>query len=222
VVDDRTRAFVQGLSSVCGEVFAQNPELPDHRAEHPWLTGSLGDPFSPILFVAENPSLSRVRRAVGNTPESQWSVSRGDRLLRDAIVTHGLKSGSAFEPGGWRCYITDVLKSGVEVAEWNLSPRQTRERVARAWAPAFAYELTEGMPRHLIFLGERARVAAELQASEGLIPHLPPYTQVHHYTYVMDRPDTVRHLPNGDPIRMTEWTDRIGDIVHAAKSRGSF
>ena len=64
-------------------VFESNPELYDHRAQFPWVLACLGDPFAPVWFVAENPSLTQVERALDSTPEDQWNVSIGDKLFRD-------------------------------------------------------------------------------------------------------------------------------------------
>jgi hypothetical protein len=96
-------------------VFASHPELRDHRREHPWVVGWLGDVSAPVWLVAENPSATQVDRIHFSTatPEAQWAASRGDRLLREARVEHGLKSGGLLEPGGWHCYITNVMKSEV-------------------------------------------------------------------------------------------------------------
>jgi hypothetical protein len=80
--------------------------LRDHRKEHPWVTSWLGDPFAPVWFVAENPSLKQVevvQLRMGNpTPEDQWSVSTGDQLLRGMLIRQGYKSGTWSSPGGWR------------------------------------------------------------------------------------------------------------------------
>ena len=116
-------AFYEGLKEKVGEVFDAHAELPDHRQEFPWLIGSLGDPFSPVWFVAENPSITQVKMAVGSSPELQWSVSKGDRLFRRALAENGFKDGEPLEPGGWHCYITDVLKSAVKVKDWQGTPK---------------------------------------------------------------------------------------------------
>ena len=60
-------SFFEGMAAATDRVFAAHRQLVDHRREFPWLTGSLGDPFSPVWFVAENPSLTQVRRMVPST-----------------------------------------------------------------------------------------------------------------------------------------------------------
>jgi hypothetical protein len=136
--------FYAGLDEVRSEVFSSHPELPDYRTDFPWLTGCIGDPFSPVWFVAENPSITQVERAAGTSTELQWSVSRGDQLLRRMLATHRFKHGEPLSTGGWRCYITDVLKSTVRVSNWNGKPWELKEQAAEAWAPAIAYELHRG------------------------------------------------------------------------------
>jgi hypothetical protein len=65
-------------------VFAEHTELRDHRREHLWLTGWLGDVDATVWFIAENPSASQVDRIHSSTPtpDAQWAASRGDWLLR--------------------------------------------------------------------------------------------------------------------------------------------
>ena len=110
-------------------MFGAHPELRDHRQELPWLTGSLGDPFSPVWFVAEIPSLTRARAAIGTSTNLQWSVSDGDRLLRETLTEHGFKTGNPMDEGGWRCYITDVIKSADVAKAWGNTDRPHKENV---------------------------------------------------------------------------------------------
>src|SRR5437899_2448473 len=93
---DAPEQFFSDLNRLSDTVFGSHPEIVDHRRDFPWLTGSLGDRYADIWFVAENPSLSQVRRAAGNSPELQWSVSRGDKLFREMLVKHGFKTGGLF------------------------------------------------------------------------------------------------------------------------------
>ena len=43
-------------------VFETDPELQDHRPDHAWLVGWLGDVMTPVWLLAENPSASQVDR----------------------------------------------------------------------------------------------------------------------------------------------------------------
>ena len=208
---ERLAAYYAGLSEVCGQVFAAHPELPDHRAEFPWLTGSLGDPFSPVWFVAENPSLTQVEKAVGASPELQWSVSRGDKLFREMLCKHGFKSGEPLEEGGWRCYVTDVMKSAVRITDWQGTSSDEKEHVAGAWAPAMRYELEHGRPEYLVFLGKNARKFMRHQRALGLIPNLPANEWIYHYSYLMHRP--AGKLGPGHPDRLAAWEREFADIA---------
>jgi hypothetical protein len=117
-------------------VFTANPAMYDHRAQFPWVLACLGDPFAPVWFVAENPSLTQVERASNSTPEDQWNVSIGDKLFRQQLVAHGFKTGTTDSRGGWYCYITDVVKSVDRVTDWNNLPESERQRVAKVCAGA--------------------------------------------------------------------------------------
>ena len=199
------------------EVFAAHPELPDHREAHPWLVGWLGSVASPIWFVAENPSATQVDRIHSRSAtvesrlySSQWAASRGDRLFRDALVEHGLKSGGPFESGGWNCYITNVMKSEVLVKDWNGTRKDEQLAVAEMWAPVLAFELEVGHPQRLVVLGEKAYKALRHLERRRLLPVLPPIERLPHYSYVMMRPNRQRSLPPGDPLRQTEWKAALG------------
>ena len=115
--------FSEGLTSQIDDVFRLNRKLIDHRNAHPWLLGALGDPDSGIWFVAENPSLRQVERARNPdggvpTPEAQWFASKGDTLLRETLVLHGFKTGTVESLGGWKCYVTNVIKQADYAKDW--------------------------------------------------------------------------------------------------------
>jgi hypothetical protein len=95
-----TDAFERGLRRRIDQVFSARRELDDHRQEeHPWLLGCLGDPRAAVWFVAESPSRRQLPRVRGTTPELQWAVSVGDKLLRWMLVRHGFKAGSPTSRG---------------------------------------------------------------------------------------------------------------------------
>lgn len=196
-------------------VFESHPELADHRQAHPWLTGWLGDPAAKTWLVSENPSATQVDRihSAAATPESQWAASRGDRLLREALVEHGLKTGTASGPGGWRCYLTNVMKSEVFVKDWNGTTAAQQLAVAEAWAPVLRHELEAGDPQVLVVLGQKAERALKHLERNRLIPWLPPIHRIHHYSYVMHRPDSRRGLGPGDPTRQREWRAALGEAA---------
>ena len=39
------------------------------------------------------------------------------------LARHGFKTGEPLAPGGWCCYITDVIKSADYVGRWRANPR---------------------------------------------------------------------------------------------------
>jgi hypothetical protein len=207
-LSNRRRSFDAGLADAIDNVFQHHPELVDHRSDFPWLTGCLGDPFADVWLVAENPSLTQVRRATNATAESQWSVSPGDKLLRQALVAAGLKSGDPFEPGGWRCWITDVIKSADIVTEWRARPEADQLAVAEAWAPVLRFELEHGAPTRLIVLGGAAERLLTHLHRKGLLPSLPAQASVHHYSYIGSYPDRTGRGP-GHPDRVHEWTEDL-------------
>jgi hypothetical protein len=215
---DRSRRLLEFLDDVdrlADGVFADTQGLVDHRVRHPWLRGCLGDPFSPIWFVAENPSLRQVERAIGSSPDLQWSVSAGDKLFRKMLVKHGFKTGGDLEPGGWRCYITDVVKSADGVNEWKQLSWRDRCRVAEAWAPVLRYELERGSPELIVILGgDTKRFLDHLRSRNGtrtLIPKLPPTKKIHHYSYIMQRAQG--KLGPGHPLRIDAWDHEFAAIA---------
>lgn len=207
--------FFEELAARNGQVFDAHPELVDHGADYPWLLGALGDPFSPVWFVAENPSLTQVqKRSSVSSPEVQWSVSPGDRILRDALALHGFKSGDPLEPGGWHCYLTDVVKSADIVTEWRQQPEADRLIVAETWAPVLAWELEQGKPDFVVVLGGAAMNLLKHLETRQLIPSLPDTRQIYHYSYLGSRPESsgLRRGP-GHPDRITEWHRQFAEIA---------
>jgi hypothetical protein len=116
----------------------------------------LGDPFASVWFIAENPSLTQMERVLHATPEDQWNVSIGDKLFRQQLVAHGFKTGTIDSRGGWRCYITDVVKSVDRAGAWNKRPEAERAKIAEAWAPVLAWELKLGQPKIVVSVGGKA------------------------------------------------------------------
>lgn len=214
-VPARQQRFEAGLAEVCHAVFGTHPDLRDDRDQFPWLTGALGDPFTPVWFVAENPSLTQVRKlpAVAS-PDVQWSASPGDRLFREALTRNGFKTGSAFSPGGWRCYITDVIKSASVAKEWRKSTQSVQRQTAEAWAPALTYELEHGEPHVLVVLGEKAKDLLAHLECQRLVPRLPPRRVIYHYSYLGSRPESGGlRRPKRDPGRISEWDAEFASVA---------
>lgn len=217
--DERDTFFIE-LERLSDEVYNSEPLLPDHRSEHPWLTGYLGDPFAPVWFVAEAPSLTSVQTQVRQAQdtlswEQQWNSSRGDKLFREMLVKYGFKQGDASEPAGWKCYITDVIKSSYKVQEWNKRPEQVRLEVAKDWAPVLRYELELGKPKLIVIVGKKTEKPLRALEQMGLIPRLPLTKTIPHYSYITSRPDGT--LGPGHPVRTTAWDAEFAEIARQAQ-----
>jgi hypothetical protein len=221
---DPLSAFHAELKGRIDRVYKSSAgRFPDHRKDHPWVTGYLGDPFAPVWFVAENPSLTQVEKVSSSvaTEELQWTISRGDRLFREMLFRYGFKAGtSSNSPGGWRCYITDVIKSTARVREHNEQPAAARRATADAWAPVLAWELERGRPQIIVSVGEVARSLLRQLIEKGAIPDPikewdARFMHIPHYVYVMSRPDNRRKLPPGDPQRQEEYSRLFAEIAKA-------
>jgi uracil-DNA glycosylase len=208
---DRQETFFADIARLSDAVYRSDPRIPDRRREHPSVTGCLGDPFAPVWFIAEAPSLTQVERGRARSPEQQWDVSPGDKLFRRMLAKHGFKEGDALAPGGWRCYITDIIKSSYFVKDWNEEPGDVRMAVAEAWAPVLRYELEQGRPRLAIALGKKTQEPLEHLQRRGLIPRLPPTITIYHYSYLGSRPQG--KLGPMHPDRLAAWD---ADFAHIA------
>ncbi|MFU8858752.1 MAG: uracil-DNA glycosylase family protein [Deferrisomatales bacterium] len=197
-----------------GEIFLRNRSLYDHRKDHPWLIGALGDPDSGVWFVGENPSLRHVERArhrSGGPPteNDQWSASRGDKLFRDLLVKHGFKRGSSEAPGGWQCYITNVIKETDYVATWRRAPAERRLQAIDMWAPVFRWQLESAKPHLVVALGKTVRAGIHHLAAQGI--KFPRVESVQHYSYVAFRPEG--KLRPMHPRRVAEYDREFARIA---------
>lgn len=183
--------YSNGLSEQIDQVFKSYPQAYDHRDQHPWLTGALGDPFASIWFIAENPSLTMVERATNAvvgplTPETQWSGSRGDKLFRQMLVKHDFKSGTVESLGGWHCYITNVIKEADYSNRWNAKKQSERNRIAEIWNPVLAWELEHSKPLLVTIMGNRTNTELQYLENLGQIT-LPETIKITHYAYIGQR-----------------------------------
>lgn len=215
--------FHPELRSLVQKTLREHPTLPYPRAGggasdyEPWITASLGDLTSDVWFVAENPSAGaakRGRRELG--VEAQWNITPGDHRLRTALALHGFKDTAAEEPGGWRCYITDVIKSPFDVGLWNNASNNKRGQVAVWWAPVLAAELEIGRPKLIVTVGDRAaRFLDRLTVhprTRDMFTDLPPRESIEHYVSVASRPQ--KGLPGGHDSRIAAWHARFHAIQH--------
>lgn len=199
-----TPLYRAGLLEQIDRVFATHTGIRNHRAQFPWLTGALGDPECPVWFIGENPSLGQVERVtdpLGGPPteEAQWWASRGDRLFRDLLVKHGFKEPPVDSHGGWRCYITNVIKQSDYAEAWRGTPLERQRAAAIAWSSVFRWELEQGRPRVLVALGKT--VARELGWLSEAGIRLPRIVTVQHYSYVALRPRGKQGPMHPDRVR---------------------
>jgi hypothetical protein len=220
IVPGDERTFFTGVEQIIGSTYGREPRLPDRRDDYPWVTGYLGDPFASVWFIAESPSLSRVEAAARTpqTMEMQWSVSPGDKLFRRMLSKHGFKRGDPFEPGGWRCYITDVIKSSYRVKDWQKTADEVRLAVAEVWAPVLRFELEHGHPKLLVVLGRKTLTPLEHLVRKRLLPPLPETITIYHYSYIGSRPQG--KLGPLHPDRIAAWDADFARIAARALTLG--
>jgi uracil-DNA glycosylase len=210
--------FEEGLQTRIDQVYKRAAgRFPDHRTAHGWVTGYLGDPFASVWFIAENPSLTQVEKITAPHPTSelQWTMSAGDKLLRRLLAKYGFKEGGELSPGGWCCYLTDVIKSTALVKDHNMQSEEALRATARAWAPVLRWELDGGRPRIVVAMGNRARSMLNYLIETGEIPDPANWdawrTHIPHYVYVASRPDIRRRgLPRW--FREDEYDQKFATI----------
>ena len=183
--------FWSGLATQVDIVFRSHNSLFDHRREYPWLSGALGNPNSGIWFIAENPSLRQIERVQnpdGRAPtvEAQWWASRGDKLFREMLVKYGFKQGSIDSPGGWNCYITNVVKETDYASRWREKSLDARKQAAEIWSDTLAWEMANSKPKYVVILGGPAETLLDHLKVIGKI-HMPPSERIKHYAYIGQR-----------------------------------
>ncbi|MDQ6838046.1 MAG: uracil-DNA glycosylase family protein [Actinomycetota bacterium] len=152
-------------------------------------------------------------RQDASSPEMQWSISPGDRLFRTMLVRHGFKLGSEDSPGGWRCYLTDVVKSAFVVNDWNKVGSRQRKAVSECWAPVLEEELRLGQPRAIVTVGRRAQQLLAHVEARRLLPSLwkdAARFHIEHYVSIASRP--AKGLPAQDAGRIARWGHEFATI----------
>ncbi len=184
-------------------------QLDNWLIEFPWLTGHIGNPRSALWFVGENPSLTAVRNVDKRSSEKsenlQWNSHDGDRLLREAITEAGLKSGRVEINENWNCYITNAIKEPAIVAERNENKTNSQywKEQAEHWFPAFQSQIDYGDPKALIALGGESEKILKYMIKIGL--KVPALEKIHHYSYIMMRPETGTRRGPRHPDRIKEF-----------------
>ncbi|MGD0795034.1 MAG: uracil-DNA glycosylase family protein [Dehalococcoidales bacterium] len=202
-------------------IFLNHPEWKDTHNKNPWLTGFLGNPFSNIWFVGENPSLRPVETATKNHPiinsDNQWNISRGDKLFRQALLKSELITGSLETPKEWHCYVTDIIKDADYANKWRKKPWCERCLIADIWEPVLKWELQTSEPKIIVAMGNQVmRLLTYLQKHKGL--NLNHIEFVHHYSYIAFWPDTKRKLGPMNEQRIGEYYLEIERVAKIARS----
>lgn len=188
----------------------QSPGLTDHRDEHPWLRGWLGDPNASIWFLSEAPSQWRVERGAAHTsrtPEDQWAISPGDQEFRNALALARFKDQPSLAPGGWHCYITTLAKSLTDFSAWRHRPLEKKMPLFRKWAPVLAWELEVAQPRLVVAMGQDTADALDGLLKEGLAQHSGARIRIWSYGYLMQ--PTRGGSPAMDPARVSEYRSQV-------------
>jgi hypothetical protein len=208
----------QELRARIDRTFASHPELHDHRVDHPWLLGALGDPCAEVWFVAENPSRAQLPRVQGMSPELQWAVSDGDKLFRWMLVRQGFKYGTPHSRGGWRCYITDVVKSAAPAGEWSKLSQAKRAAIASVWSDVLRWELEIGQPKLVVSVGWDADELVNRLVRGGEVQIDAPRARIDHYTFVARYYDNRRKLKPGTCDRHAVYDSQFRQVRHALEA----
>jgi hypothetical protein len=159
--------------------------------EYEWLHGALGEVPSDVMFICENPSAAGVARAQidtvdGGAPdiEAQWWGGRKNpaaKRFRVALHRLGLKTSPPTMKGGWRCYITNVIKEMNVVGDHRKLRSADYREMARTWAPILQWEINQVRPAYVFTVGHRAHDRIRSLVRERAI-QLPEPKLVNHYS----------------------------------------
>ncbi len=179
--------------------------LSTEQTRYRWLHGALGAVPSDVMFVCENPSKSGVEGAEehaefsGRQPdiEDQWRGSGpGDpatRIFRPVLCELGLKLTRLADPGGWRCYITNVIKEMAVAKSFENLRRPQRYAKAVAWADILEWELQQVKPSWIFCVGGKAHYLVERLQRSSRLPSLQGQ-HLHHITHYSARKSDVKGL----------------------------
>lgn len=157
----------------------------------PWLYGAHGQVPSRVMFICENPSLTGVINAGlqtidGGPPDIEaqwWGGPRNNAAKRFRVVLHdlGLKTTPPTKRGGWRCYITNVVKEANLATDQNALSNTFRRQQARDWADILTWEIEKVRPEHYFSVGGWAAHFVQTLQREKLLPGFHAH-QICHYS----------------------------------------
>ena len=135
------------------------------QRQYQWLYGALGAVPSDVMFICENPSQAGVKKAElaarrgDRQPdiEDQWrGGGPGDpatRIFRAVLYEIGLKRTPPDDPGGWQCYITNVIKEMAVAGDFEKTEKYSK---AVAWADILEWEIQQVGPSWVFCVGSTA------------------------------------------------------------------
>ena len=169
---DTLREKINSQLAVSGGKYAR-----EQIEQFPWFYGALGAVPASVMFICENPSLAGVRLGLTQAApldiETQWGGGEIDnpaKRLRPVLVELGLKAGTPQGKGGWRCYLTNVIKQANIVNEQNAKTWAEKLAQARVWSDVLRWELSTVAPTHIFCLGGAATRLVECLQAERLLP----------------------------------------------------
>ena len=159
--------------------------------EYPWLYGALGEVPSKVMLICENPSLNGIRSAAvdtidGRAPdiEAQWWGGWSNpaaKRFRVALKRTGLKTNNIASHGGWKCYITNVVKeANVAGADQDMKDQRDRNEQAREWADILRWEIEVVRPQRVFCVGRDSMAAVKHLHTRRLIPEFEPRYLTHY------------------------------------------
>ena len=201
------RHFLELREAIHDRLRTLRPPCWEEQIEkYTWLFGALGDPSANVMFVCENPSLSALR-AIRESPwggppdfDTQWTgnpSNRRDKRFRKVLCDLGLKDGAIWEPGGWHCYITNVIKQAAFVGDWRKAPFPKKQQTALEWSDILQMEIGEVQPEIVFCVGGNAhRMVTWLQNNNRLqVPG--PIHPIWHYSAYRSDEEVERRMRNG-------------------------
>ena len=184
--------------------------------EYPWLNGFIGNLDSPVWLLGENPSLTQMKKQLKNKQfdeNLQWNASAGDNLLRESLTESGLKEGNPDLNEGWNCYITNVIKEPEVVVERNQKKHDSQywKKQAKHWLPVLQMQIDMGNPKVLVCLGGQSEKILNYMVKIGL--KTPNLEKIHHYSYIMLRPESGTRRGPRHPERIKEFKISVKTIA---------
>jgi len=159
--------------------------------KYKWLYGALGCVPSKVMFICENPSITGVERAHtntidGNPPdiEAQWWGSPRNpaaKRFREVLYRLNLKSTPPNKRGGWKCYITNVIKQANIVKEQNNLDTCIKKEQAREWSDILQWEIDNVKPKFIFCVGGKSYEAIKMLQREKKLK-IKSYSKLWHYS----------------------------------------